>query len=144
MCWVDLMLSYGCLSGAKSLYIHIDHLLFVCFSWLLISIKTESFMSLNNVYSLVTILITIFLCNFLHESPITYHSQETVSWLNADLGSSVGCRSSVVRGHKICLWEKSISKISKCHTSISMSHKLHIDPVLSFVRALFSEMLSSS
>lgn len=144
MCWVDLMLSYGCLSGAKSLYIHINHLLFVCFSWLLISIKTESLMSLSNVYSLVTILITVFLCNFSRESQITYHSQKIVSWLNADLGSSVGCRSSVVRGHKICLCEKSISKISKCHTSIPMSNKLHTGPVLSSVLALFSEILSSS
>lgn len=130
MCWVDPMLSCWCLSGAKSLYAHIDHLLLVCFFWLLISIKTESFMSLNYVYFLITILITIFLCNYSHESLITYHSQEIVSWLNADLGSSVGCRSSVVKGHKICLYEKSLFQKS-ANTTLLSSCLISCIPVLS-------------
>lgn len=109
MCWVDLTLSYGCLSRAKTLYIHIDHLLLVCFSWLLISIKIESLRSLNNVYSLSTISITIFLCTFSLESQITHHSLEIASWFKADSASSAGLGSSVVIGHKIYLCEKQIS-----------------------------------
>lgn len=100
MCWVDPMLSYGCLSRAKSLYIHIDHL-FVCFSWLLISIKIEILMSVDNVYFTLTIFITIFLCNSSHKSLWTiYHSQEVVSWFNTDSGSSV------VISHKIYLCKR--------------------------------------
>ena len=59
--------------------------------------------------SLSTISITIFLCNFSHESQIAQHSQEIVSHFNADSGSSVGLGSSVVIGHKIHLCEKQIS-----------------------------------
>lgn len=106
MCWVDPTLSYGCLSGAKSLYIHIDHLLFVCFYWLLISIKIESLGSLNNVYSLSAISITIFLCNFSQGSQIKHHFQAIVSWFSADSGSSLGLGSSAVIGRKIYSCEK--------------------------------------
>lgn len=108
MCWVDPTLSYGCLSEAKSLYMHIDHLLLVYFSWLLISIKIESLRSLDNMCSLSTISITIFLCTFSHESQIAQQSQEIVSHFNADSHSSVGLGSSAFIGHKIHLCEKQI------------------------------------
>ena len=137
MCWVDPTLSYGCLSEAKSLYMHIDHLLLVYFSWLLISIKIESLRSLDNVCSLSTISITIFLCTFSHESQIALQSQEIVSHFNADSGSSVGLGFSVFIGHKIHLCEKQIffSKVGKLDTSTSMSHKVHIYPGWSFAVA---------
>lgn len=84
-----------------------------------------------------TISITIFLCNFSHESQKIYHSQETVSWFNADPGSSVGHRSSVAIN--LPEWKVDLfSKVNRLNTSTWMSHRLYSGPVLSLATALFT------
>lgn len=91
------------------------------------------------MHSPQTISITIFLCNFSHESQITFHSQEIVSWFRPDW--FLCWLWWVVRSTSV----KSdfFSKIGKLGTSLWLSQKLHTCSALSPATTLFSEILNS-